>query len=89
MEIDNGPDSAKLQLEPGDILALISDGVYEYANPRGEVFGEDKVAGIFRAHQSDSMANLSEILIKAVMEFGGDAPQADDITMVLVRRLPA
>ena len=89
MEIDNGPESAKLQLEPGDILALISDGVYEYANLQGEVFGEDRVAGIFRTHQTESMAVLGEILIKAVMDFGGDAPQADDITMVLVRRLPA
>jgi len=34
------------------------------------------------------MAELSEQLIKAVREFGGEAPQADDITLVLVRREP-
>ena len=32
MEIDDKQESANLQLEPGDILALISDGVYEYNN---------------------------------------------------------
>jgi len=33
------------------------------------------------------MSELSGQLITAAMEFGGDAPQADDITLVLVRRL--
>ena len=88
MEIDDKQKSATLQLEPGDILGLISDGVYEYANLKGEEFGEDGVTGIFRAHHRLAMADLSATLIKAVMEFGGDAPQADDITLVLVRRLP-
>jgi phosphoserine phosphatase len=88
MEIDDKQESATLQLEPGDILALISDGVYEYANLQGEEFGEGSVADIFRAHHHLSMADLSAKLIKAAMEFGGDAPQADDITLVLVCRLP-
>ena len=88
MEIDDKQESATLQLKPGDILALISDGVYEYANLQGEEFGEESVAEIFRAHHHLSMADLSAKLIKAAMDFGGDAPQADDITLVLVRRLP-
>ena len=88
MEIDDKQESATLQLEPGDILAVISDGVYEYANLKGEEFGEGSVADIFRAHHHLSMAGLSAKLIKAAMEFGGDAPQADDITLVLVCRLP-
>ncbi len=87
MDIDAEQESASLQLEPGDILALISDGVYEYANPAGEEFGEERVAAMFRKNHQLPMANLSELLIRAAMEFGGDAPQADDITMVLVRRL--
>jgi phosphoserine phosphatase len=88
MEIDDQQESANLYLEPGDILALISDGVYEYANLQGEDFGEERVAAVLRTHQHLSMERLSAELIKAVMAFGGEAPQADDITLVLVRRLP-
>jgi phosphoserine phosphatase len=88
MEIDDKQESANLQLEPGDILALISDGIYEYANLDGEEFGEDRVAAVMRANFHLTMTELGAILIKAVKEFGGDAPQADDITLVLVRRLP-
>lgn len=88
MEIDDKQASASLQLEPGDILGLISDGVYEYANLQGEEFGEARVASVFAANHHLAMAELGEKLITAAMDFGGDAPQADDITLVLVRRLP-
>ncbi len=88
MEIDNKQTSADLTLEPGDILGLISDGVYEYANLEGEEFGEDRVAEIFRTNYKSPMADLSKTLIGAAMKFGGETPQADDITLVLVRRLP-
>ena len=86
MEIDDRQESANLQLEPGDILALISDGVYEYNNTAGEEFGEDRVARVFSTHHRLPMAGLGEKLIEAVKEFGGTAPQEDDITLVLVRR---
>ena len=88
MEIDDKQESANLQLEPGDILALISDGVYEYADLDAKEFGEEGVAEIIRASHQLSMAALGKKLIEAVMDFGGDAPQEDDITMVLIRRLP-
>jgi phosphoserine phosphatase len=86
MEIDDKQESADLQLEPGDILALISDGVYEYNNNQGEEFGEDRVAEVFREHYCLPMAELSGKLVSAVKKFGGTAPQEDDITLVLVRR---
>ena len=88
MEIDDRQESANLQLEPGDILALISDGVYEYNNTDGEEFGEARVSGVLKAHHRLPMASLTEHLIQAVNEFGGTAPQEDDITLVLVRREP-
>ena len=88
MEIDNRQESADLKLEPGDILGLISDGVYEYNNIEGEEFGEERVAEVFRLHHHGSMSELCDQLIQAVMNFGGDAPQEDDITLVLVGRSP-
>ncbi len=88
MELDDQQVSASLQLDSGDILALISDGVYEYANEQGEEFGEGRVAEVLKANHQLPMAELGECLVKAVKKFGGEAPQADDITLVLVRRLP-
>lgn len=87
MDLDAIPHPQRLILEPGDILALLSDGIYEYTNPKGKEFGEERVAEVLKRKHTSSMKDLSESLIEAVFEFGGDAPQADDITLVLVKRL--
>lgn len=75
-----------LELLPGDILLLVSDGVYEYENARGEQFGEKRVEAIVRAHCAKSMAELSAVLLGAVRAFADGSPQVDDITVVLLKR---
>jgi phosphoserine phosphatase len=88
MPLDGLDKSANLTLEAGDILALISDGVYEYTALDGSQFGEDRVAAIMQEHHDLTMSELGKKLVDAAFEFGGEALQADDVTLVLVRRLP-
>ncbi|MEP6998589.1 MAG: SpoIIE family protein phosphatase [Betaproteobacteria bacterium] len=78
-----------LEMQPGDILLLLSDGIYEYEDSGGEQFGEARVEAIVRSHGGKSMAELSSILLDAVDAFAQGAPQADDITVVLIKREPA
>ena len=78
----------RIVLEPGDLLGLISDGIYEYENNAGQQFGQAGVERIIREHQDESMTSLVQILLEAVISFGAGAPQADDITIVLVKRQP-
>ena len=75
-----------IEMEPGDILAVISDGFYEQRNPGGEMFGERRVLDVVRAHHRRSMAELSERLFDAVAVFAGATPQEDDMTVVLAKR---
>ncbi len=89
MPLEGTLPSVELKLDEGDILALISDGIYEYTAQNEEQFGEQRVSEVIRDGQALSMAELSRQLVGAVQEFGGDAPQADDITIVLVKRLAA
>ncbi len=77
------------ELAPGDIVALITDGIFEYANRSSELFGEERTAAIIREHGSEPMAALRERIVSSVAEFADGAPQGDDMTIVLVRRLPA
>ncbi|MFT5139691.1 MAG: sigma-B regulation protein RsbU (phosphoserine phosphatase) [Lysobacterales bacterium] len=88
MPLDGLDKSVSLSLEPGDVLALISDGVYEYTALDGSQFGEDRVALIMQEHHHLPMSELGKKLVDAAFVFGGEAPQADDVTLVLVRRLP-
>jgi phosphoserine phosphatase len=81
-------DARVLDLEPGDIVALITDGIYEFEDPSHEQFGRDRLAEVVRRHQSEPMSGLIERIVEATESFAGGAPQADDMTLLLVRRLP-
>src|SRR5688572_645637 len=75
-----------LELAPGDILALVSDGIYEYAGPNGEQFGEARVQDVIRQNHERPMAELTNALFAAVRAFASGAPQEDDMTVVMVKR---
>jgi phosphoserine phosphatase len=87
MDIDEPGEAGSIVLNPGDILALLSDGIYEYVNDQGGQFGEERVARLFTYHNQLPMAELSKLLLQSVAEFGEGEKQADDITIVLIRRL--
>ena len=70
----------------GDLLVLLSDGIYEYEDPNGEQFGAERVAGLLKQHRSLPAAELAETVLRGVETHGKGAPQNDDITIVLVRR---
>jgi phosphoserine phosphatase len=86
MLVDRAGTAGELALARGDLLALISDGVYEYANAQGELFGNARVAQVFARCHALPLAELTAQLLQAVREFAGAAVQTDDVTMVLIRR---
>lgn len=75
-----------LEMQPGDLLVLVSDGIYEYHDARGNPFGEQRVHEIVQAHHMKPTAELLAILLQAVRDFAQGAPQEDDMTAVLVKR---
>ena len=76
------------QLAPGDILGLITDGIFEYENTLAEQFGKARVGDLVREHQHEPMSELLKLIVQEVKRFAGEAPQHDDMTILLVRRLP-
>ena len=78
--------SSSLQLQPGDALVLLSDGIYEYHDVDGEQFGEGRVEALVAEHRDLSMRALADKLLEAIRAFARGAVQDDDITIVLVRR---
>jgi sigma-B regulation protein RsbU (phosphoserine phosphatase) len=76
-----------VRMEPGDILVLFSDGVTEAANSKDEDFGEERLAEMVAAMRDRPAEQIVEAIDAAVGEFTEGAPAADDITVVVVRRL--
>jgi serine phosphatase RsbU (regulator of sigma subunit) len=75
------------RLGHGDMLVLYSDGVTEANNPNYEEFGEDRFIGVLREHRERPAAAIVEAVTRALAEFASGAPQADDITLLVARRL--
>ena len=86
MDQDNLNEPHAVRLEPGDIFGLISDGIYEYENSAGEQFGQIGITRVVDEHDAGSMDELVRRIMGETYEHGGDVPQADDITIVLIRR---
>jgi len=79
--------SRKLALAPGDVVALISDGVFEWPGPDGSEFGVARVEQLLREHHRLPVAQLAALIFDQARAFG--AAQADDVTIVLLHRLAA
>jgi len=78
-----------LKIKRGDLLALISDGVYEQPNAQKEQFGEARVHAVIAEHHAKPSSEIARLLLEAVKTFAGAAPQEDDMTIVLLKREPA
>jgi len=77
------------KLEPGDLLAIYSDGVTEATNGKEEEFGDERFAELLKAKRSASAADVVKAVNQALTDFAAGSPPADDITLVVARRLPA
>jgi serine phosphatase RsbU (regulator of sigma subunit) len=75
-----------IRMKAGDIFAVISDGIFEAANPEGKLFGTNRVVEVIRAHCGETPAQILAALRKAVDEFASEAPAADDRTAIIIRR---
>ena len=76
-----------ISLGPGDLLGLITDGVFECESPAAEMFGIARVEELVRMHHEGPMSRLAEALLEEARKFAGARPPSDDITIVLLRRL--
>lgn len=81
--------SDRLQIEPGGILLLFSDGVTESENPTGEFFGTERLLQLLCISRHRPLPELLAAVDDAVREFTGPGPATDDLTLLAVRRNPA
>jgi sigma-B regulation protein RsbU (phosphoserine phosphatase) len=78
----------EVSINPGGRLLIYSDGISEAMNDRMEEFGDEKLREIVQRDNGDSAIELIEKIKAAVKLHFGDAPQNDDMTMIILRRNP-
>jgi phosphoserine phosphatase RsbU/P len=75
-----------LQMAPGDLLALFSDGVTEAQSPDEIEYGESRVVGLFRKLAGVSAHQIVAKVFEEIDRYAGEAPQYDDITLFVIKR---
>ena len=79
----------RVKLERRDVLAIHSDGVTGAHNSAGEEFGDERFAAVLAANRHKSAAEIVAAVTQALTDFAAGSPQADDITLVVARRVNA
>ena len=82
-------DLLEIELQSGELLALLTDGFLEWKNPQGEHFGEERVLQFFEERRDLCCRGLIEALYQEAKTFAAGTPQTDDLTALIIRRRPA
>lgn len=77
------------QMAPGDILLLLTDGFFEYIGPDDEQFGIQRIEAVLKKNAGEAASRIIEQLDKAVQEFAKGGKQFDDMTAIVLKRIPA
>lgn len=75
----------EITLETGDVVVLYTDGVTEATNLQEQDFGEDRLMEFLTTHHELSAQELIAQIQQRVLAFTGEAPQFDDITLMVVK----
>jgi len=73
-----------VNIDEGDRLILLTDGVTETVSPQGEPFGRERTKQIIEKYRQQPVEEFAEHLINYVTRFRGSGPQLDDITVMAV-----
>lgn len=78
-------EEGEIYLQPGDRLYLYSDGITEHEDPKGEMFGEQRLINFFSQKQNNPLDNTADHFIKELQTFGAGAAPVDDISLLCIQ----
>lgn len=75
-----------IDMHPGDLLAIPSDGIFEAMDENGEMYGVDRMVDLLRDSCGQPLRDTLETLRADTEAFRADRPAQDDRTILAVRR---
>jgi phosphoserine phosphatase RsbU/P len=78
-------EAGQVRLEPGDVVAMVTDGVTEANSPDEREFGDERVCESLRAHGGESAAGILEGVVRDVASWAGAAGFSDDLTAMILK----
>ncbi|HUT56602.1 MAG TPA: PP2C family protein-serine/threonine phosphatase [Phycisphaerae bacterium] len=81
------PQAGPASIDTGDVIVIGTDGIWEAENASHEMFGKERLADVMKAFAERSAADIRAAVVEAVRAFCREAPQRDDITLVVIKAL--
>ena len=78
-------EASSTKLAPGEHLLIFSDGITEAMDSDHELFGETRLKAVLEGCAGLDSQKMCDKVVAAIKEFVGGAPQADDLTLVVLR----
>ncbi len=78
--------ASKLELAPGDLMVLYTDGLTEARNAEGEFFEVERLEAILRLNRSLPADGMTQVIIREARRFTGSEVFSDDVTLMVVKR---
>jgi phosphoserine phosphatase RsbU/P len=80
-------EETSVQMNPGDLLVVYSDGITEAMNEFEEEYEENRLVNLLLELQDRSPDNIIETILKSVNEFSGKTEPMDDKTIVVIKKI--
>ena len=82
---DASYEATTLDIAPGDLLVMYSDGLVEATNTAGDEFGEERLTSLLQDHSEEKPHQLRESLMNAWASFTSASGDRDDLTFAIVK----
>jgi len=79
---------ARLDLAPDDVVVMMSDGLPETLDSRGDPFGYERIAAALPGFAGCSPREIVDHLFGLERRWRGDLPRADDVTFLVLKATP-
>ena len=71
-------------MDHGDKIVLYTDGVLDYPNSAGELFGKQRFYKALQKHARQPVNTLMDSVQMTIKDFAGSASSGDDLSMMVV-----
>jgi PAS domain S-box-containing protein len=81
----NYQESGEIELSPGQVVLILTDGFEEAIGPDEEMFGTGRILEIMKSNRAKSAEEIAQALHAGFRAFTGDSPQLDDLTAIIIK----
>jgi sigma-B regulation protein RsbU (phosphoserine phosphatase) len=74
-----------VEIKPGSVIAIYTDGLEEAMNPQNEMYGQDRIIESLKANRELSAKDIVKKIQDEAIQFCKGKPLHDDLTMIVIK----